>query len=128
MNIQGLHYDLNTLFPKEVDFLEEEEMCLKDYEYLKRLYPRQIRLMSSILEEYMDRYEYEGSSMYAEYPDAVTIYRIASEIYKKLSFQGSDKEQAQLKDMLQVMVCHEMYIRRRRHDRFCKKFQNLHLR
>ncbi len=128
MNIQGLHYELNTLFPKEVDFLEEEALCLKDYEYLKRLYPKQMRLMSSVLEEYIDRYEYEGSPMYAEYPDAVTIYRIASEIYKKLSFQGSDKEQAQLKDMLQVMVCHEMYIRRRRHDKFCNKFQNLHLR
>ncbi len=128
MNIQGLHYDLNTLFPKDVDFLEEEEVCMKDYEYLKRLYPRQIRLMSSVLEEYMDRYEYEGSPMYAQYPDAVTIYRIANEILKKLSFKGSDKEKAQLKDMLQVMVCHEMYIRRRRHDKFCRKFQNLHLR
>jgi len=125
MNIQGLHYDLNALFPKEMDFLEEEEICLKDYEYLKRLYPREVRLMTSILEEYMDRYEYEGSPMYVEYPDAVTIYRIASEIYQKLSFRGSNKEMAQLKNMLQVMVCQEMYIRRRRHDKFCRKFHNL---
>jgi hypothetical protein len=125
MNMQGLHYDLNALFPKEMDFLEEEEICLKDYEYLKRLYPREVRLMTSILEEYMDRYEYEGSPMYVEYPDAVTIYRIASEIYQKLSFQGSNKEMAQLKNMLQVMVCQEMYIRRRRHDKFCRKFHNL---
>ena len=73
----------------------------------------------------MDRYEYEGSPMYVEYPDAVTIYRIASEIYQKLSFRGSNKEMAQLKNMLQVMVCQEMYIRRRRHDKFCRKFHNL---
>ena len=125
MNMPGVHYDLNALFPKEIDFLEEEELCLKDYEYLKRLYPREVRLITSILEEYMDRYEYEGSPMYAEYPDAVTIYRIACEIYRKLSFQGSKKEETQLKNMLQVMVCHEMYIRRRRHDKFCKKFHNL---
>lgn len=124
MNMPGLHYDLNALFPKEMDFSEEEEICLKDYEYLKRLYPREVRLMTSILEEYMDRYEYEGSPMYAQYPDAVTIYRIASEIYKKLSFKGSKKEVTQLKNMLQVMVCQEMYIRRRRHDKFCKKFHN----
>lgn len=122
MNMPGLHYDLNTLFPKEIDFLEEEELCLKDYEYLKRLYPREVRLITSVLEEYMDRYEYEGSPMYVEYPDAVTIYRIASEIYKKLSFKGSKNEVTQLKNMLQVMVCQEMYIRRRRHDKFCKKF------
>lgn len=125
MNMQGLHYDLNSLFPQEIDFSEEEEICLKDYEYLKRLYPREVRLMASVLEEYLDRYEYEGSPMYAQYPDAVTIYRIAKEIYEKLSFKGSDKEKAQLKNMLQVMVCQEMYVRRRRHDKFCRKFHNL---
>lgn len=128
MNMQGLHYDLNTLFPQEIDFSEEEELCLKDYEYLKRLYPKEVRLMTSILEEYMDRYEYEGSPMYVEYPDAVTIYRIAKEIYDKLSFKGSEKEMTQLKNMLQVMVCQEMYIRRRRHDKFCRKFQSCHIR
>lgn len=124
MNMQGLYYDLNSLFPKEMAFLEEEEICLKDYEYLKRLYPREVRLMASVLEEYLDRYEYEGSPMYVEYPDAVTIYRIACEIYRKLSLKGSDKELAQMKNMLQVMVCQEMYVRRRRHDKFCRKFHN----
>ena len=128
MNMQGLHYDLNTLFPQEIDFSEEEELCLKDYEYFKSLYTKEVRLMTSILEEYMDRYEYEGSPMYVEYPDAVTIYRIAKEIYDKLSFKGSEKEMTQLKNMLQVMVCQEMYIRRRRHDKFCRKFQSCHIR
>lgn len=124
MNMHGIHYDLNTLFPKELDFEDEEEVCLKDYEYLKRLYPKEIRLIASILEEYLDRYEYEGSPMYAQYPDAVTIYRIASEICRKLTFEGSEKELSQMKNMMQVMVCQEMYVRRRRHDKFCRKFQN----
>ncbi len=125
MDMQGLHYDLNSLFPEEVDFEEEEEICLKDYEYLKRLYPKEIRLMSSVLEEYLDRYEYEGSPMYAQYPDAVTIYRIANEIYNKLSLKGTQEELKQMKNLLQVMVCQEMYIRRRRHDKFCRKFDKL---
>ena len=124
MDMQGLHYDLNSLFPKEMDFAEDEEICLKDYEYLKRLYPREVRLMASVLEEYLDRYEYEGSPMYAQYPDAVTIYRIANEIFEMLSMKGSDKEMAQMKNLLQVMVCQEMYVRRRRHDKFCRKFHN----
>ena len=124
MDMQGLHYDLNSLFPKEMDFAEDEEICLKDYEYLKRLYPREVRLMASVLEEYLDRYEYEGSPMYAQYPDAVTIYRIANEIFEMLSMKGSDIEMAQMKNLLQVMVCQEMYVRRRRHDKFCRKFHN----
>lgn len=124
MEMQGIHYNLDALFPSEPDFYEEEELCMKDYEYLKRLYPREVRLTASILEEYLDRYEYEGSPMYAQYPDAVTIYRMSEEIYNKLNFEGTEQEQVQLKNMLQVMVCQEMYVRRRRHDRFCRKFQN----
>lgn len=122
MNMQGIHYDFNSLFPNEPDFYEEEELCLKDYEYMKRMYPKEVRLIASVLEEYLDRFEYEGSPMYAQYPDAVTIYRIANEIYRKLSLEGSEKELLQLKNMIQIMVCQEMYIRRRRHDRFCRKF------
>lgn len=122
MNMPGLNYDLDSLFPKEPDFYEEEELCMRDYEYMKRLYPKEVRLISSVLEEYLDRLEYEGSPMYAQYPDAVTIYRIASEIWKKLSLKGDEKETCQIKNMVQVMVCQEMYVRRRRHDCFCKKF------
>ena len=123
MEMQGLHYNLDSFFPKEKDFLEDEEICLKDYEYLRRLYPQEMRLIASVLEEYLDRYEYEGSPMYAQYPDAVTIYRIANEIYQMLSVQGSEQEMTHLKNMIQVMVCQEMYIRRRRHDKFCRKFE-----
>lgn len=122
MNIPGLNYDLDSLFPKEPDFYEEEELCMRDYEYMKHLYPKEVRLISSVLEEYLDRLEYEGSPMYAQYPDAVTIYRIASEIWKKLNLKGDEKEKHQLKNMVQIMVCQEMYVRRRRHDRFCRKF------
>ncbi len=125
MNMQGMHYDLNTLFPDKNDF-QEEELCLKDYEYMKRIYPREVRLITSVLEDFLDRYEYEGSPMYAQYPDAVTVYRIANEIYKLLALKGSDQELAQWKNLLQVMVCQEMYVRRRRHDRFCRKFNRIH--
>ncbi|MCM1157944.1 MAG: hypothetical protein NC300_10780 [Bacteroidales bacterium] len=128
MEMRGLHYDLDSLFPNEPDFLEEEELCLKDYEYLKRLYPKEIRLISSILEEYLDRYEYEGSPMYAQYPDAVTVYRIAGEINDKFTFEGSEKERTKMKELIQVMVCQEMYIRRRRHDKFCRRFNHCQMR
>ena len=128
MDMRGIHYDLDSMFPSEPDFLEEEELCLKDYEYLKRLYPKEIRLIASILEEYLDRYEYEGSPIYAQYPDAVTIYRMAGDIYNQFSFEGSRQELNKIKDMIQVMVCHEIYIRRRRHDKFCRKFNNCRMR
>lgn len=124
MKMQGIHYDLDAMFPTEPDFYADEELCLKDYEYLKRLYPKETRLVASLVEEYLDRYEFEGSPMYAEYPDAVSVFRMAGEVYHKLTPEGTEKELKQLKDMVQMMMCQEMYVRRRRHDKFCRKFQN----
>ena len=128
MDVKGIHYDLDSLFPSEPDFLEEEELCLRDYEYLKRMYPKEIRLIASILEEYLDRYEYEGSAIYVEYPDAVTIYRMANDIFKQFSFEGSENELSKIKDLIQVMVCQEIYVRRRRHEKFCRKFNSCRIR
>lgn len=127
MKMQGIHYDLDAMFPVEPDFYADEELCLKDYEYLKRLYPKEARLMASIVEEYLDRYEFEGSPMYAEYPDAVSVFRMAGEVSEGLSLEGSEKEIQQIKNMVQMMMCQEMYVRRRRHDKFCRKFRNCNL-
>ncbi|HCJ08193.1 MAG: hypothetical protein PUC55_01485 [Lachnospiraceae bacterium] len=128
MDMQGFHYNLDSLFPREPDFLEEEEMCQRDCEYMKRLYPRQVRLAASIVEEYLDRYEYEGSPMYVEYPDAVTIYRMAKDVLAMMAKDVDKEKEEQWKNLLQVMVCQEIYVRRRRHDKFCRKFQHSRIR
>lgn len=119
---QGLHYNLDSLFPQEPDFLKEEERRQQDYEYLKRLYPKEMRLVASVLEEYLDQYEYEGSPIYAQYPDAVTLYGMANKIYEQFSFSGSKEELSRIKEFIQIMVCQEIYVRRRRHDNFCRWF------
>lgn len=128
MDMQGFHYNLDSLFPGEPDFLEDEEFCQKDYEYMKRLYPKQVRLAVSVVEEFLDRYEYEGSPMYAQYPDAVTVYRMAEDIRKMLSMDVEGELKEQWKNLLQVMVCQEIYVRRRRHDKFCRKFRQCEIR
>lgn len=125
MKIQGMHYDLDVLFPEKPSYYEEEEICLKDYEYFKGLYSKELRWIVVIMEECLDHYEYEGSPMYMEYPDAVSIYRMVMDIWKRLSFEGTKQEERQFKDMLQMMVCQEIYIRRRRHDKFCQKWKEM---
>ncbi|MBO5469571.1 MAG: hypothetical protein J6A03_07535 [Lachnospiraceae bacterium] len=124
MDMQRFHYNLESLFPSEPDFFKEEELCQRDCEYMKRLYPRQVRLAASIVEEYLDRYEYEGSPIYVQYPDAVTIYRMAKDVWVMLAMDVDQEKEEQWKNLLQVMVCQEIYLRRRRHDKFCRKFQN----
>ena len=128
MDMQGFHYNLDALFPSEPDFLEDEELCQRDCEYMKRLYPRQVRLAASIVEEYLDRYEYEGSPIYVQYPDAVTIYRMAKDVLAMMAKDVEKDKEEQWKNLLQVMVCQEIYIRRRRHDKFCRKFRHCGIR
>ncbi len=192
MNMQGLHYDLDSMFPENPDFLQEEEVCLKDIENIKRLYPAWIKRISVYVEEYIDRYEYEGSPIYNEYPDDVTVYAMAEDIYYMMAddmenaawtennhmfvkdelsednLQIMNKEEQQgsmwqtmdyesltegtsqmieesthygkrlssvydinednegyVFDIIRIMVCNTIYLRRRRHDRFCRCRQHL---
>lgn len=120
MYMQGLHYDLDSLFPERPDFLEEENVCLKDYEYLIHLYPQELRLMMTVVEEYLDRYEYEGSPIFCEYPDAVTIHRMVQDISDIIYGDDADKDRDHITDLIEVLVCQEIYVRRRRHERFVK--------
>lgn len=124
MDTTGFRMNMDEMFPKEPDFFASEELCMRDYEYMKHLYPKEVQLVSSVVEEYIDRFEYEGSPIYAQYPDAVTVYRISGEICNQMSWKDNNEENEQWKRMIQIMVCQEMYVRRRRHDRFCQKFQN----
>lgn len=147
MNMPGLHYDLDSLFPESPDFLQEEEVYEKDYENMRRLYPRWTRKASVVTEEYVDSFEYEGSPIYHEYLDEVTVYNMADDIYYmiygdimqdfraeealvnegRITAEGYDEENNMagwIRDILQVMLCDEIYRRRRRHDRFVKCFKH----
>ena len=143
MNMQGLHYDLDSLFPENPDFLREEEICLKDFDNIKRLYPTWTKWLSVYVDEYIDRYEYEGSPIYNEYPDEVTVYAMAEDIYYMMadnmesairnteeSLDNGDafasdrgrnaEDDGYIFDIIRIMVCNTIYLRRRRHDRFCR--------
>ena len=45
----------------------------RDLEYLQQMYPAEAREMQHLVEEECDRLEYEGSMMYDEYPDRVSM-------------------------------------------------------
>ena len=92
---------------------------MRDYEYMKCLYPKEVRLISSVLEEYLDRLEYEGSPMFAMYPDRETIYGISRIIYDKVRYNDTDQN---LKHLIDVMLCNEFFVRRSRYKRRRKFF------
>ena len=125
MYIQNV--DFEKMFPEIPDCIKDEQRCMNDFDYFRRMYPAKLRLVAGIIEQYMDQFEYEASPIYVDYPDQVTIYRMVTHIYNlywKSSNENLEEEdkKMQMKDVIYIMVCQEMYMRRRRKERYTKRF------
>jgi hypothetical protein len=110
---------MNSLTPER--FMIDDSLTEKDYDYLKRIAPAQIRPLFDIMEDFCDRLEYEGSFLYDEYPDKTTILTITDKIHEKLI----EKESLDfsLKDFIQTILCDEILYRRCRYYRKTKMFE-----
>lgn len=93
----------------------EEEFCDK------YLYPFEVKRIMDEIEEYSDNLEYDGSVMFDEYPDKVTIENIVKKICMKLEkeLHIQEYEKKWLRYLVQVMMCSE--IRDRKNRRKCHK-------
>ncbi|RHQ70773.1 hypothetical protein DWY08_09245 [Clostridium sp. AF23-8] len=102
----------------ELMVVDEQELE-EDRAYLRAMYPMRAKLILVMVEDACDRLEYEGSPMFAVYPDKVAMFSIAKKIYDKISYKDADET---LLHMIEIMVCHEFYIRRCRYRKRRKYF------
>lgn len=118
--------------------LGEEDKVLKDLDYLQQLYPVQVKKYQKRIADIVDKMDYEGSMIYDEYPDRWQLYRLAEnilEIMKREDYEQKDKEDMtsqnaaeeawkweSLADMIQILLFHEIYRRRRGGKRGFLKF------
>lgn len=86
----------------------DENEILNDLEYLQQTYPGEVRRCQRRIAEILDKYDYEGSMIYDEYPDRLSLFRIADTINTILE-QEAEKVS---KDLIHVLVCNEIYKRR----------------
>ena len=135
--------DSSELLPPE-ELQREEQMYWKDYEYFLRMLPVIAREIWAAADAILDRYEFEGSSMYAEYPDKIAIFKIVEMIYDKLKYYENNRTENKmdgtegknyyyvskeeqginttLRDLIFVMVSCNMAFRRQRYHRRKKIF------
>ena len=99
---------------------EKEEMLLRDLEYLQQMYPNEIRRYQRRIAEILDRTDYEGSMIYDEYPDRYSVQALARSMVKVLE---NEEEQAPGEELIQVLLCDEIY--KRRHGGRRGKFYSL---
>lgn len=126
--------------PEFSEIMEEQKQVERDLRTLQSMYPNAARTLLPYVAEECDKMEYEGSPMYAEYPDPTTIYRIQDRIYQQVKDQFDVTEEAPdeilalqfdhrrrdprgknwLDDLARVLLLQEMHHRRCRR-RGCRR-------
>lgn len=100
---------------------DQESAILKDLEYLQQTYPGEVKNYQRRIAEMLDKLDYEGSMIYDEYPDRYGIMRLTRAMLDVLK-REEDKMQPDtpaapekwewMEDMIQVLLCNEIYKRR----------------
>ena len=98
-----------------------EKTLLRDLEYLQQTYPTEVKRYQRKIADILDKFDYEGSMIYDEYPDKYSLQRLAqtvTQILRQENQQLPAEEQLPtekwewLTDMILVLLCHEVYKRR----------------
>lgn len=77
-----------------------------EIEFWKGMYPEKMKKIQTFVEEACNKMDYEGSAMYDECPDKVTLYRIATMIYDMIMEEedfdmGMDETTDEMDDSLE---------------------------
>ncbi len=97
-------------FPLELTQVKENEVSMDN----RYLFPTDVSEFQSEIEDACDRLEYDGSIMYDEYPDKVSVERMAKEICNNTVKEMDGECNRWCKVLIQVMLCNEMNYRRNR--------------
>jgi hypothetical protein len=98
------------------DLYRNEIETERDMQYLMQMYPKDAKKLQQKVEQACDRLEYEGSMMYDEYPDRVSMLLICDRIAEELADEETDGGDAPMdpnrRSLLEVLLYNEMHKRR----------------
>ena len=86
--LRQMPYPLMYPYP---DLYMSEMETERDLQYLQQMYPTDAKRMQKKVEEELDKLEYEGSMMYDEYPDRVSMLLICDRIEKALAREEAER-------------------------------------
>ena len=87
--LRQMPYPLMYPYP---DLYMSEMETERDLQYLQQMYPADAKRMQRKVEEELDKLEYEGSMMYDEYPDRVSMLLICDRIEKALAREEAERQ------------------------------------
>lgn len=109
-------------------FFPEADPAVKDLEYLQEMYPLEAKKYQKKVNRMLDRFDYEGSMIYDEYPDRFALYKMSQDmmtvIRKEDEAEGNEmtpEKREWITDLVQILLFSEIFKRRRnRNDGFLK--------
>lgn len=99
----------------------QEDTVIRDLEYLQQIYPAQVRKYQRRIADILDKFDYEGSMIYDEYPDGSCIRHLAKSMVNVLVRESKEEDpenpmapeqQLWLENLVQVLLTNEVYKRR----------------
>ena len=112
-------------------YYQEEDTATRDLEYLQQMYPMEAKKYQKIIAGILDKLDYEGSMIYDEYPDRLSIYRLSQDILDRIKREEeqmnpgqeiSKEEWEWASDMVQLILFYEIYKRRHNNRNGILKF------
>ena len=100
---------------------DDDKVERLDLDYMKSMYPMTAKKILPYVEDECDRMEYTGSVIYDEYPDQLQIRLMCRRVYDKVK-DMEDVEETNLKEMIQLMLFHEIFRCRCEHRKKRRKF------
>ena len=105
---------------------DDDRNARRDYDYMKSIYPDAAKRVLPYIEEECDRMEYGNSVIYDEYPDRLQLQLMCGRIYENVRKNEERyleiEKNAQLKDMIELMLYQELYNQRCRNRRTRNQF------
>ena len=121
-------------YPMPLEY-DDERKERQDMEYMKSMYPDTVKYILPFVEDECERMEYEGSMIYDEYPDKLSIQLMCSRICDRVNeiVIGKDMDvemEAQqrnnnrngIRNIVEVLLLHELMKRRNEKRRRRRKY------
>lgn len=108
----------------------DEYRRMQDLEYLQAMYPTEVKEYQKKINQVLDRIDYAGSLIYDEYPDRISLYKLATDITQSIirdkisagdseTGQPSETDKEHMEIIVQILLYYEIHKRRyKRSDSF----------
>ncbi len=125
----------NSIIPFYVAYpnyqmFSDEYRKMQDLEYLQSMYPVEVKEYQKKINQVLDRIDYAGSMIYDEFPDRISLYKLATDItqsiirdkrtenHTKMNTPG-DMNAEHIGTIVQILLYYEIHRRRyKRSDSF----------